>query len=376
MKPDSLSLADFYRLIPKVELHYHLLGGVRLATMLDLARKYAVPLTERDAKCYYRAHQAETGEARGGIAALECLYGLMREADDYARVLEEVAEDAHACAVRYLELFWNPSDTVPATADVVAALASAIARVEARFGMRVRLIASINREKSPEAAAAMVREVALLAHPLVIGVGIDYREENASIERFWKAYRLAAAAGLRLTGHCSEFGLHWRNVETGVELIGLDRIDHGYTIVDNPELAARYALEGVPFTVVPSNTWYLRQWPEHAEWRRRHPIRAMGQLGLSIVPATDDWHIHATDAANCYRTLVEDFGFDLDSLRAMLEVSVRASWLPEQDKARLGDAWLAEFDALRARLAFEPDIDEAWRITYRPRFAVSAEGQP
>lgn len=64
---------------------------------------------------------------------------------------------------------------------------------------------------------------------------------HAPIEKFWKAYRLAKAHHLHLTGHCSEFGLHWRNVETGLDLIGLERIDHGYTVVENPALMTRCA---------------------------------------------------------------------------------------------------------------------------------------
>ncbi len=375
MNPSLLTLADFYRAFPKVELHYHLLGGVRLATMLDLAHKYGVALSEREAKCYYRAHQAETGESRGGIDALTLLYRLMREPADYVRVLREVAADAHACGVRYLETFWNPSDTELAYEVVTAALLSAIDQVRAELGLVIRLIPSINREKSPEEAVAMVEAMLAHPHPGVPGIGIDYREGNAPVEQFWKAYRLARQGGLKLTAHCSEFGLHWRNVETGVELIGLDRIDHGYTIVENPALAARYAASGIPFTVIPSNTFYYRQWPDVRQWREQHPIRQMARLGLSIIPGTDDWHIHDTDAANCYRVMVEEFGFDLDSLRHMLALGVRASWMNEADKTACASAWLAEFDALRARLQAEPVIPAEQLIRYRPRAIYPTQGE-
>ena len=111
MSLHSITLDQFYHQFPKIDLHYHLLGGVRLETMLDFAHKYNVELSEFDAKCYYRAHQAETGIAKGGIEALTLLYKLMREPEDYIRVLTEVAEDALACGVRYIETFWNPSDT-------------------------------------------------------------------------------------------------------------------------------------------------------------------------------------------------------------------------------------------------------------------------
>lgn len=294
------------------------------------------------------------------------LYTLLRNARDYARVLGEVAEDAHATGIRYLELFWNPSDACLPYAAVNAALIDACDAAERERGIVIRLIPSINREKSPEEALAMVQAMLAHPHPYVLGIGIDYREQQAPVEGFWKAYRLARAQGYRLTAHCSEFGLHWRNVETGLELIGLDRIDHGYTLVENPELAARYAALGVPFTVAPSNTYYLTQWPDPEQWRMNHPIRKMAQLGLCIVPCTDDWHIHNTDGAEMYRVMLEEFGFDLEGIRQCMLNGIEACWAPEALKARWRQDWPQEFDQLRAALEAEPEIPVSRHIVYRP----------
>jgi len=377
---NSLTLSDFYHQFPKADIHYHLLGGVRLRTMLDFARKYGVELPESEAKCFYRAHQHETGKVKGGIEALTLLYSLMREPADYFRVLVEVAEDAHACGVRYIETFWNPTDiatnnaaindqtinnTAMSYAAVTDALSEAIDLVEREKGLIIRLIPSINREKSPETAVKMVEEMIAYPHPYVLGIGIDYKEHNAGVEKFWKAYRLAQQHNYRLTAHCSEFGLHWRNVETGVEMIKVDRIDHGYTIIENPELTAKYAKAGIPFTVIPSNTYYFRQWPEYQDWSQNHPIRTMAKAGLNITPCTDDWHIHNTTSANCYRVMVEDFGFDLDSIRQMMLNSIDASWIAEEQKQQWQTDWANEFDRLRARLISEPEIAPDQLIQYR-----------
>ncbi|MGF1687952.1 adenosine deaminase [Photobacterium japonica] len=364
MASDTLSLSAFYHQFPKADLHYHLLGGVRLETMLAFAHKYGVDLAEDEAKCYYRAHQEQGGIIKGGIEALTFLYQLMREPEDYARVLHEVAEDAHACGVRYIETFWNPSDTSLTYAEVTDSLAHAIDDVQTRLGLVIRLIPSINREKSPEDAVDMVNAMIRYPHPYVLGIGIDYKEHNAPVEHFWKAYALAKQHDLRLTAHCSEFGLHWRNVETGIALIQVDRIDHGYTIIDNPDLTARYAEQGIPFTVIPSNTYYFKQWPDHARWAMNHPIRTMAKAGLNIIPCTDDWHIHDTTSANCYRVMVEDFGFDLDSLRQMLINSIEASWMPTDTKQQWVTEWTAEFDRLRRTLAAEPMIPANKHIHY------------
>lgn len=363
----SLNLTEFLRLIPKAELHYHLLGGVRLNTMLDLAKKYQVPLTEMEAKSYYRQYAAETGTVKGGIAALNFLYPLLREAVDYERIGYEILEDAKNTGIHYVEFFWNPNDTPLSYATVTDSLDKVFTQAEADWGIKAYLIPSINREKPPEDAVEMVRMMLDYPHPRALGIGIDYSEDNTPIENFWKAYRLAKQNGLHITGHCSEFGLHWRNVETGLDLIELERIDHGYTVVENPELMQRCVEQGIPFTVVPSNTFFLKKWPIHDEWRKNHPIRTMAKAGMKIIPATDDWHMHATDGVECYRVMVEEFGFDLDGVRQLMLNGIDASWQPEPVKRQWRYLWTKEFDELRSRLDQEPDIAEQDRVSYGPK---------
>lgn len=360
----QLTLENFLYQIPKAELHYHLLGGVRLTTMLDLARKYGVTLSEKEAKCYYRAFAHENKVMKGGIAALNFLYPLLRQITDYQRVAKEVLEDAKNTGVRYIEFFWNPSDAVPCYQDVTNSLAEIFEQAEISWGISAYLIPSINREKSPEEAVRMVEHVIASPNYRVLGIGIDYREDNAPIEQFWKSYYLAKQHGLRLTGHCSEFGLHWRNVETGLDLIGLERIDHGYTIVENPSLMQRCAIEGVPFTVVPSNTFFLKKWPDYQIWRKQHPIREMAKAGLTLIPATDDWHIHNTNSVKCYLSMIEDFGFDLNGIRQCIVNSINAAWQSEKQKQKWRYEWLKQFDMLRMQLIQEPSINAMHHINY------------
>lgn len=360
----SLTLPEFLRKMPKAELHYHLLGGVRMNTMLDLAHKYGVDLSEKDAKSYYRAFAHENEVMKGGIAALNFLYPLLRETEDYERVAYEILEDAKNTGVRYVEFFWNPNDTTLPYKDVTLALAKVFEQAEKEWDISAYLIPSINREKSPEEAVEMVNWMIDFSHDRVLGIGIDYREDNAPIEKFWKAYRLAKENDLRLTGHCSEFGLHWRNVETGLDLIGLERIDHGYTVTENPDLMARCAKDGIPFTVVPSNTFFLKKWPKHQEWQLNHPIRQMAKAGMTIIPATDDWHMHDTNGQKCYQVMIEDFGFDLDGIRQCIENGINAAWQPESVKEQWREIWLAEFDTLRSQLTEEPMIAPEFHTPY------------
>src|SRR5713226_3121730 len=104
------------------------------------------------------------------------------------------------------------------------------------------------RRQRSSAAVEMVAWVAAHRVPEVVGIGIDYRENDRPPELFWKAYRDASRAGLKTTAHAGEFGMPWTNVETALDLLAVDRIDHGYTVLDNPVLAQRCAESGIVFT--------------------------------------------------------------------------------------------------------------------------------
>lgn len=76
-----------------------------------------------------------------------------------------------------------------------------------------------------------------------------------------------------------------------MDLLECERIDHGYTIVDNPELTAAARRHGMTFAVVPSNSYYLRTLPDE-EWAEGHPIRAMAAAGLKVFPNSDGPTMH------------------------------------------------------------------------------------
>ena len=147
---NTISLNQFYKEIPKLDLHYHLLGGVKLSTMQALANKYQIPLSDEDAKAYYRQYQTPGAKRKGGIEALTFLYQIMREVVDYQTVVLEVAEAAKASGLRYIETFWNPSDCAIAYETLHPALIEAADIAFETFAVTIRYIPSINRETSPD----------------------------------------------------------------------------------------------------------------------------------------------------------------------------------------------------------------------------------
>ena len=351
--------ATFFEALPKVELHCHLLGTVQRATLGDWVRREKASISDDEIEAFYTRGDKPVGVLRV-LRALE--RELMRHADDLARLTREYLAAAAAHNVRHAEFFWNPTGAVRdsgiAYADGLAAIAEAMREAERTFGITSRLIPAIDREGSPREALEMVQWVVdgerhrRGFEPVVAGIGIDYRENERPPELFTEAYALARRHALKTTAHAGEFGMPWVNVRTAVELLQVDRIDHGYTVVDavrdEPAAArafiARCAERGVVFTVVPTNSYYLRTLPRE-RWALDHPIRFMPGLGIAVHPNTDDPTLHRVTPSQAWQKMHEDFGFGVDDLRAFMRHGLEAAWVDEA----LRRAWRMPFEEAFAR---------------------------
>lgn len=343
------ALTHFCHALPKVELHCHLLGTVRHTTFSDLARRARAAITQPEIDAFYIRGEKPVGV----LKALRTLDAqLIRSPDDLQRLTYEYLEDAAAHTVRYAEFFWNPTGTAQksgiAYPQALAAIVRAIHDAEADHRIVGRLIPAIDREASPEAAVEMVEWVRAHRVDEVVGIGIDYSEIDHPPEWFAPAYALAREGGLKTTAHAGEFGMPWTNVRTAVELLKVDRIDHGYTIVDAPDFARECADRGIVFTVVPTNSYYLRTLPPE-RWALDHPIRRMPGLGLRIHPNTDDPTLHLVTPTQAWRKMVSDFGFTREDLRGFMLNGLDAAWIDDSTRSAWRAAFTRECDALMAQ---------------------------
>jgi len=340
--------------LPKVDLHCHLIGTVRASTFAELARREKLDLPDEPERIFadinslppdpalYRNTVIPVPQGRSAdepevsyslFQASKWVIQTLRDADDLTRIVYEAFEDAHRLSgVRHLELFF---DDVPehlqglGYAGSVEAYAEGIRLAERDFGMTGRMIKGIDRSKSGEEALARVREVVDNPHEYVAGIGLDNLETVGPPERFADAYRLAGEAGLGRTAHSSEHSPTAQNTITCLDMLGCDRIDHGYYVLEDPEVIARVRDEDVTFTV--GSTTSRRSW---RPWRRAS-IRAMLDEGLGVIPCSDDPGMFPTTLTNEYRILSEQIGATHAQLRLMALRAVDACWLPDDEKARL-----------------------------------------
>lgn len=350
--------------LPKVDLHCHLIGTVRASTFAELARREKLDLPDTPERIYaqvnslppdpklYLDTRIPVPQGRSADEP-EVSYSLfqvsswvlqtLREADDLTRITYEAFEAAHRTSnTLHLELSFDAlteQQQKMGYATVVEAYAEGIRMAERDFGMTGRLIAAVDRSRSGEEALEWVRTVVEHPHEYVAGIGLDNLETAGPPERFAAAFRLAGEAGLRRTAHSSEHAPVAVNTVTCLDVLGCDRIDHGYFVLEDDEVVARVRDEQVPFTVI--STTSRRSW---RPWRRAS-IAAMIEAGLNVIPASDDPGMFPTSLAEEYRILSEDLGVPDERLRAMALAGVEACWLPEPEKAALRRRFEAELAA-------------------------------
>ncbi len=337
--------AGFFAAMPKIALHDHLLGTISEATFQDLAQASHAGITAGEIAGFYIRGEKPVGVLRA-FRALEA--EVLRSPADFHRITLEYLARHAAQGVHHAEIFWNPTGSCR-SADDYARLLSGIAAgfedAQAAHGITALLIPSIDREAPPEAAIAMVEWMAARPHEKAVGIGIDYNEVKGPPGLFIEAYRLAGRHGLKRTAHAGEFGCGPDNIRTALRDLAVDRLDHCYTALEDPDLCREIAGRGLIVTVVPTNSYYLRTLPK-ARWAEDHPIRRMPAAGLAIHPNTDDPTMHLVDSARCWQLMHEAFGFDATALRGFMLNGIDGAFVDAGTKRAWRATFTQSFDAL------------------------------
>lgn len=343
-----LSWSDYLDLVPKVELHCHIAGAMRATTLHEIATANGVALPRPPETLY------QWPDFYGFLDVLRLGALAVQRHEDFDRVAYECIEDMHRHGnARHVEIFFNPHYYAPNGATyplIVEGLAAGLARAEHDFGVSSLMIACIDRSVClPSEALEMLDRIAAYPHPRVVGVGLDGAERGGPPLVWLEAWRRAGRMGLRRTAHVCEDNQTLAegppsHVINCRHALGCDRLDHGYNMLADPELVARMAQDGTPFTMACWSSIRPNRIP------RLDRIRRMGEAGLNIVLGTDDPTMFATTIGHGWRVVFDHAKWSVAEARRLSLAGVEASWLPAEHKAALRAEFGAALDALEARL--------------------------
>ncbi|MBA8817575.1 adenosine deaminase [Microbacterium halimionae] len=344
-----ISTSDYLQLLPKTELHCHFASTLTAPLFIELAAKYGVELWATDPEELFNFD-----DLADFLVAFRAAHDVLREPEDFERVAVEGVR--HAVAVgnlRYREYFINPqyfAERGMTYAEVIDPLIAGLRRAEREFGVGFRIVVAINRQDSAESAVELVRQVIAHGAPEVVGIGQDdlTPEGTEDPTRFVAAYRLAREHGLKLTAHVGETDNATPDaVREAIEVLGCDRLDHGYRIMDEPSLVELALARGIAFTATPVSTTICSGWVLDPS----HRIRAMIDAGLKVTLSTDDALFFRTDLGREYREGLTLLGVDVDSAKQIAVNGIEAAFCTDAEKSRMRAEFAAQFLALDALLA-------------------------
>jgi adenine deaminase len=332
-------LDGFIAGLPKAELHIHIEGSLEPELMLALARRNGVTLAHDSVEALRRAYEFTRLQD-----FLDLYYqgmSVLRREEDFHDLAAAYLARAHAQGVRHAEIFFDPQAHVGRGIPFATALGGihrAAQDAERRLGLRVELILCFLRHLDEDDAERTL-DAALPCKDRIVGVGLDSSELGHPPRKFARVFARARREGFRLVAHAGEEGPP-EYVWEALDVLGVDRVDHGNRALEDDALVARLVRDRVPLTVCPLSNLKLRVVPDMA----LHPLRTMLEKGLFVTVNSDDPAYFGGYVAENYRAVREALGFDRAELTTLARNGFAAAFLPEPEKARI----LAEFDQAAA----------------------------
>lgn len=333
-----MDLEPYLRALPKAELHLHIEGTLEPELMFALAERNQVALPWRSVE------ETRAAYAFDDLQSFLDLYyagaaALIHERDFFDLAMAYFAR-AHADGVVHAELFFDPQTHTArgvAFATVLDGLERACREARSRFGISSRLILCFLRHLSEEDGFATL-EQALPHRARIHGVGLDSSEQGHPPSKFVRLFARCRELGLHCVAHAGEEGPPAYIVEA-LDLLEVERIDHGVRAAEDPALLERLAREQVPLTVCPLSNVKLRVFPT----LQQHNLKALLDAGLKVTINSDDPAYFGGYVLENYRQTAEALQLSRAELQRLARNSLEAAFVDDAERA----PWLARLEALR-----------------------------
>ena len=323
------------RALPKVELHVHLEGSMRVATMVELADRngLAVPDGLTDAGWRFR-------DSLDFIEQYVAMCSVLTRLDDFRRIAYEFCADLAAAGVRYAEAAFSPSNHASRMGDrfgPIEAVLDGLAAGERDFGVPVVLCPDIIRDLGIEEAERVLEVALTFAGRGVVALNAS-GSEQAAVAPFGTFFRRAKGGGLRSVPHAGE----WAGPENVWETLAYepDRIGHGVRSIEDPRLVELLAERSIPLEIAPISNIATGAYPSLDQ----HPLPRLRHAGVVVTLNSDDPPMFGAWLDDVYEAARRVWGDSDDDLADLARAGVRASFADaavKHDVLAGIDTWLA-----------------------------------
>ena len=274
-----------------------------------------------------------------------CIRDSLQTADDLHQVTFEALSIAAAAGVRYREMFFSPTFLMQhgvAFDTIWTGITAGIADAATDHGIVCRMILDVHKPAGASAATELIELAAACDRALLIGVGGDAGERDVDLRSFAEPFALARRLGLRTTMHLGEEGPA-ADIRIGIDEVGVERIDHGVSVVDDPALLADVASRGVPVTACPTSNLRIGIIDRLAD----HPVQRLRDAGVLVTLNSDNAEMFGIDLGDEMCAVRDAFGWGFDDVAAMCLQGVDSASSTNAERRSMRHSFSTVIDALR-----------------------------
>lgn len=315
-----------------INLHSHLEGRVRPSTAGELGAQFGLPVPDGGWESAIRLQ--EPGTLTEYLVKVAATYPFFRDPHAVRRIAREAVEDGADGGLDYLEVRFGPATHAQTTRGmdaIVLAVVEGLREGSESTGVAVGAVVAALRHHDEATNISVARSAARFAGEGVVGFDLAGDELLfPSLEPHREAFGIARSAGLGITCHAAEAGPAAAAREA-VELLGATRIGHGTHIVDDPEVLAWAAGEGVIIEVCPTSNWFTGAISSLDE----HPAARFREAGVRMVVGDDNPRQTGTELAHERELLRSRFGWSPEDDAELDRTSIAAAFLDSPTRALL-----------------------------------------
>jgi adenosine deaminase len=322
------------RQLPKAELHCHLDGSLRPATLLDLAREYRIPMPKQTAEELAEVMKADDAKnLEDYLRLFDVTVSVMQTADALERIAYELAEDAAEDGIRYIEVRNAPILNVVQGLTLVEAVEAplrGLRRAENDFGITGRFIIVALRQFPAEHSLEMAKLAVEFKNDGVVAFDLAGGEKGNPASLHAEAFRYAREHNLAVTVHAGE-GDGAESIRQAVHVCGANRIGHGTRLIEDPDLTQYVNDRRIALEVCLTSNVQTRVADSYAT----HPFREYFDRGLNVTLNTDNRLMSATTLTDEYVYAAEHLGFTMDELAGIALNGFESAFLPWEERLML-----------------------------------------
>lgn len=337
------SLQQTVSLMPKVELHRHLEGSLRLSTLVEIGQQYGMEVEDAEAlRPFVQMMPNEPRNPSRFLSKFHTLRQFYRTEAIVERLVREVVEDAAADHIRYLELRFTPralcSTIGCSMSDMVELVCEAGNTAAKQTGLELRYIVSMNRHEAVEVGEATLDAALMHRARGVVALDLAGDEANFSVHPFYDIFYHARQVGLYITVHAGEWA-GAQSVRDALEVLRAHRIGHGLNSVYDRDVLTELVARGTALELCPTSNLLSGI----VESLPLHPIHQLTERGVTTTLNTDDPLVCDITLSQEMLRLMQAFNLTLDDLKQYMLRAARHAFLPTDERQQLFTALQAHY---------------------------------